>query len=81
MSIAVSINVSEGTGVAYTICSLVDGVAAKPQCGVQFDFATATLQNAQVAQGTHVLQTQFTDNGSEGVIGAWQVNYTVYENK
>ena len=81
VAIAVSIAITSSTGAGYTICSLVDGVAAKPSCAPHGDIAAATLQNAKVAQGPHVFQTQFTDNGGEGVIGAWQVNYTLYENR
>jgi hypothetical protein len=80
LSIAVAINISQSTDDLYVVCTLVDGSPAKPQCLNHMYFETSTLQSLSVSQGRHVVETQFLDQGIAGVIGSWQVNYTLYEN-
>lgn len=81
IAIVVSVAVVRSTGSTYTICSLVDGLPVKPACVVHYDYAASVLQHIKVAQGSHTVQTQFTNGGTEGTIGAWQVNYTLYEKR
>lgn len=80
LSIAVATNISLSTTAPYKLCTLVDGNPAKPQCLDHSNFDASTLQSLSVGQGSHVVQTQFFDEGRDGVIGSWQVDYTLYEN-
>jgi hypothetical protein len=81
ISVSLIVNITKSTGVAYEICSTIDGVTAKPGCYLQDELSAVYLQSLKVSQGPHVIETQFQDNGASGVIGGWQVNYTLYEGR
>jgi hypothetical protein len=81
LSIAAAIDISQSTNNLYVVCTLVDGSPARPQCLNHMYFETSTLQSVSVSQGRHVVETRFLDQGQAGVIGSWQVNYTLYENE
>jgi hypothetical protein len=64
----------------YTICSLIDGVPALPECELQQQtFHASTLQSSHVAKGPHTVQSQLDPNSSSGLVRYWQINYTLYE--
>jgi hypothetical protein len=69
------------TGGEGYICALVDGYRAHPfPPFMNASNPVTTLQSQLVAAGTHTIQTDLKANNT-GILGSWEVYYTLYEGR
>ena len=63
-----------------TICTYVDGAAADPLCGDQYDYTIGALQGKPaIAKGDHIVRTTYKAISTGQEVFSWQIVYTLYQ--